>query len=221
MKDITAVVHHQIKNYELTSRSRELFRLRPQNEARISKRILDKKLDKQLLELLLKRDRLNRKINEMLDKAAEINDPKKVTDFQEAESFIKRFLLTETEKADQIHALIEKHKNYQSSIAKQRQDIIEKHSKTHMRPLASLSKFSAVQQHEVSQKERALQSELHDFYVGVADSQRTLAFESENMLRHLGVPFFALEDPRDASIQPEKLSDLKAKVLELLSQSFD
>lgn len=217
MKDLRPAIHHQIKHYEISSKSKSLFRLKKKNEERIVQAISQKKQEKSLLELILKRDRLDRKINELLNKVAEQTSPSEITDFDEAKSYLERYLLKEHEKSDQILSLIEKHRRFQISATDRRDKIIEEYRPSSLKKLLGLSKLDQMNKLENSRKETDFQQKLQSHYETVADSQRKLSVESEAMLRQLGVPFFAIEKER-LQMESIEIKTLKSRILKHLME---
>lgn len=215
MKELRPAVHHQIKQYEISSKSKSLFRLKKKNEDRIIRAILKKRKEKPILELILKRDRLDRKINELLNEVAEQTSPSEITDFDEAKSYLEHYLLKEHEKSDQILSLIEKHRRFQISATDRRDKIIEEYRPSSTKRFLGLSKLDQMEKQENSRKEGDFQQKLKSHYETVADSQRKLSVESEAMLRQLGVPFFAIEEDK-VQMDSTEMKNLKSRILKHL-----
>ncbi|PVH16135.1 uncharacterized protein CXQ87_003999 [Candidozyma duobushaemuli] len=151
-------------------------------------KLVDEGQDKTILELISKRNRLDRKINEMLNEAAEQTDPRKIIDLDEAKSFVNRYLLRQKEKSQQISSLIDKHKRFQQDAAQQKKVILEDHEKLSPKKISGLTKLSQLNSSEKSRLDEELKKRLQSHYEMVADRQRQLSQESDAMLHELGVP---------------------------------
>lgn len=219
MNDLRSAVHHQIKCYELTSKSKSLFRLKSKNESRICKSISDRRQDKIILELILKRNRLDRKINEMLNEAAEQKDPSKIIDLDEAKSFINRYLLRQKEKSEQISSLIDKHKRFQRDAVQQKNVILGDHEKLSPKKISGLTKLSQLNATEKSRLDEELKKRLQSHYEMIADRQRQLSQESDAMLLELGVPFF-VENSQFDHLSHNEVAVLKTKILKHLMEAL-
>lgn len=218
MKDISFAVQQQVKNYELTSRSKSYFRLKTSNVDKISKKIKESHHDKQLLELISKRDRLNKKIYELLDKAGEESDAKSITDIQEAESYLRRHFMHQLDKKEEINELMKKHKAFNRDMVQRQENIMKKYQAIGGYTKIGLSKLGLLQRREDIDREKEIQKELRRFYTEVSDKQRSLALESESILSRAGVPFFTLSSESASQLGLDNLKFLKAQVLDLLKK---
>ncbi|QWU89192.1 hypothetical protein CA3LBN_003515 [Candidozyma haemuli] len=178
-----------------------------------------RKQDKTILELISKRNRLDRKINEMLNEAAEQTDPRKIIDLDEAKSFVNRYLLRQKEKSQQISSLIDKHKRFQQDAAQQKKVILEDHEKLSPKKISGLTKLSQLNSSEKSRLDEELKKRLQSHYEMVADRQRQLSQESDAMLHELGVPFF-VENSQFDHLNHNEVTMLKTKILKHLMKAL-
>ncbi|PSK39242.1 hypothetical protein C7M61_001845 [Candidozyma pseudohaemuli] len=167
----------------------------------------------------VRQNRLDRKINEMLHEAAEQTDPSKITDIDEAKSFVNRFLLRQKEKSEQISSLIDKHKRFQQDAAQQKQVILGDHEKLLPKKISGLSKLSLLNSLEKSRLDEELKKRLQSHYEMIADRQRQLSQESDAMLHELGVPFF-VESSQFDHLNDNEVTMLKAKILKHLMKTL-
>lgn len=215
IKQVKSAVHHVISNYQLTSKSRLLHRLRDANVDRISKVILERKHDKHLFELLKKRDYYTKKIHELLSDSGEQSDPRLIIDEAEAEHYIRSQLLKDSKRRHEIKALIRKHKNFQESAANEQSQLFHRF-RGKKSPINGLKKLGSVNVANEAKADAEKKSEMTKFYTKLLQKQNDFCLESEALLRNLDVPFFNLVTDNNHITQGNK-----AFVLNFLYNSLD
>lgn len=212
-KDLSSVVHRAVLHYQLTSSSKLLRRLNVKNERRIVSNLTKRKQEKQLIDLLHKRDYYNNKINELLNHAAEETDPKLIDDEDEAEFYLARRFLKDKEKLHQTKTIILNHNAFQEESSREYEKIVNEFQLK--QPAANgLSKLRAMNNASEKSWLVAKEKALKEFYERIYEKQKRLASESESMLRQLGVPFFCFDN--DLQIEEEQLKQSKERILATL-----
>ncbi|KAM9922532.1 hypothetical protein OXX59_005762 [Metschnikowia pulcherrima] len=212
-KQVNSAVNHAISNYQLTSKSKSLRRLSPANSDKIATALIDKKQDRQLMEYIKKRDYYTKKINELLNDCGEETNPRLIQDEAEAEHFIRKRLLRDHAKVQQIKRLIEKHASFQRKAAHEQEQIIRRHQGN--RSISGLKKLGSMNAATEQKQKAARDTELHEFYGRLLRQQKSFSDESEHMLRQLDVPFFCsiVEDAPEAQTHKSFVLDLLLKIL--------
>lgn len=212
-KDLSSVVHRAVSHYQLTSSSKLLKRLNVKNERRIVGNLTKRKQEKQLIELLHKRDYYNNKINELLNHAAEETDPKLIDDEDEAEFYLSKRFLKDKEKLHQVKTIILNHIAFHEESTREHEKIVKDFQQK--QPAANgLSKLKAMNNASEKSWLVAKEKALKEFYERIYEKQKRLASASEFMLRQLGVPFFCLDN--DLEIEKEQLKQSKEHILATL-----
>lgn len=193
MKDIESFVNYTITNYQLTSRLKLHKLLRTHNVKRISESLTrNGRQAEQFFELIRKRDYYNGKIYELLNSAAEQDDPALISDRDEAERYIRKRIMKDHHKVSSIKALIEKHARFQQQYKQEKQSIVDSYSGSTI-VYDELKKLNAIKLQLAAKQNMAKESALQEIYLRAAKEQRELSDESQRTLRLLGIPFFAAE----------------------------
>lgn len=217
MEDISAAVHNTIKTYRLSG-SGSYHRLDPKNEKRITKKLIETKQHKKLLEIIHKRDHYNKRLYELLDKAGQQNNPAEIFDLLEGFSYIKRHLMTDPSAVEKITALIDKQTRFQKDLAKRQALIKAKYEESALNS-TGLAKLKLLDQSDRQKKSKEMNRELNELYMSMASEQTKQSEEAEATLRQLKVPFFVLSRESCQFLQLE-LDRFKRKMLDRLQHSI-
>ncbi|OBA22941.1 hypothetical protein METBIDRAFT_9285 [Metschnikowia bicuspidata var. bicuspidata NRRL YB-4993] len=214
LKQVRSAVNHVISNYQLTSKSKLFQRLSSKNVDLISKGVMENKQDKHLMELIKKRDYYTRKIHELLNDSGEEKNPRLIVDEAEAGHYIRKRLLKDVTRSEQIKSLIRKHRQFQVSATEEQDKIIQKYRVR--KPLAGgLKKIGSMNAAIDAKLNAEREAELQRFYTNLMQKQSEYCLESERLLRNLDVPFFnlLLDDHSVTKSQKVFVLDLLYKVL--------
>lgn len=172
------IVHRTVRNYQLTSRSKKFWRLRPHNETKIAHAIRKKGQQDELALLAQKQSYYTDKLHDLLNRAAEERDPRLIQDQQEADWFIRKHVVSDPQKLKLVEFQVWKQQQFHAEFGRELSAAEP--------PNLGLVKLRAVNLDAEKRRQTASQ----ELYLKYAQQQRLLAKECEDQLRDLEVPFF-------------------------------